>query len=431
MELVRLHKYSALMRNTNGKNVRFHIREIPEYQVYSVTYAGKTVYIPEVNKESLENAFIEPKINITYDLKPTKQELLPLPKSAAITPTVVVDNYFKVNKDAVKDLVKEITGRNNVKFIEDFITGNDLVKGLKGVRYHSKFGTVVIIAQHDCTDQIKHYLSKGTKVYVLDVGMNTVFELPKLNLRVPTLKEQMSKTKMFKINEHNRCLIDEIVRVKLVDYHQYHQERRAEFRLESFLEFNRQNHSGLDIPRNKLEELADTWSAALGYKFSSTPSDKQFQIDDFEPLTFEILPYAGVTHYYFKGYLCESKEPDGKKEIKISHKAILKKRLGVPTEELVQFYKFYQEILDNDLLFECLEYGWELCYQCKRPVYIGHIEIYDQNNPPYCKFCGDTINENRYYFIGSIKPYVEVALTSIEEEYFRGSDDPEEFEELE
>lgn len=412
MELVKSHMYSALFKNDSGHPVRATIRRVKtEYdmqlavchesyhlnQSYVVSLRNEPdVYLPIVNDVVLKDVYCnEPKpvVTITYDLQSTKPEQMPLPLSAAST-QVVVDNYVKINKDIAKQIAIELTNCKQVKLIADLVQGQNFVKGLKGARYHSKFREVVMLAQHDVTSQVKHYLSKGTKVWLIDLGMNEVFELPTITLRIPTLREQMSKTKMFKINEHNNKLIDDAIKIRLVEYTEYHRQRKAEFKLESVLTYHDQ--STLDIPRDTLEDIALTWSKALGYQFSRNIADRTSTILDNQYDKFEILPYAGASGYYFKGYFVEKNEPDARTEVRISPITRLKTRLGVPTQELEEFYQFYQALQEACLTEEALEPNWMLCPTCSKPVLVpeDYIPYADLDNKPECRHCGEPIADS-------------------------------------
>lgn len=396
MNLIQIHDNSVLYRDKDGKAMYASIRRVLESNMFIVRLnnTNKAVYLNEVTPETLTNAFIEnnqPVVTITYDLEPkglNNPNTLPVPK-AALPHVTVVDNYIKINKDVAKALVNELTGNKQVRLIESYVNGDDFKKGLKGARYHSKFREVVIIAQHDVTQQVKHYLSKGTKVWLVDINMNEAFELPSLRLHVPTMRDALSKVKMFKINEHNQKLIDDTIKVKLVDYTNYQRERKNEFKLEAVLQYHTTNYT--DIPREQLEQTALTWSKALGYQFSRPIADRQSTFLDNQYEQFEILPYAGAQGYYFKGYYVEKTDTEGRKQVKINNLTKLRTRLGTPTEELEQFYEFYQALVESNTLELCLEPGYELCTVCNCPVYVSpenDDDLFTEEDVPFCKHCG-------------------------------------------
>ena len=137
--------------------------------------------------------------------------------------------------------------------------------------------------------------------------------------------------------------------------------------------------------RTVLEDFAELFSEAVGWKFSGPIRERKLTAESFDSFRpYETLPYAGRSDYYYKDQLLESDVPSGKTVVTPTLKSRLLAGQGIPVSELIEFRDFLLAIHEFGIE-DYLEPGWAICGTCGNPVRTeGMYEA------KACEFC-DTI----------------------------------------
>lgn len=137
--------------------------------------------------------------------------------------------------------------------------------------------------------------------------------------------------------------------------------------------------------RAVLEDFADIFGAAVGWKFSGPIRERKLTAESFDNFkAYETLPYAGRSDYYYKDQLLESDAPSGKTVVTPTLKSRLLAGQGIPVSELIEFRDFLLAIHEYGIE-DYLEPGWAICDTCGHPVRTEGL--YEQR---FCDFC-DTV----------------------------------------
>ena len=132
--------------------------------------------------------------------------------------------------------------------------------------------------------------------------------------------------------------------------------------------------------RQALEALALKWSAALGWQFTASITQKQTTPDNLEMLQpYEALPAAGKDLSETPDGVIFEVIPGGKFTTQYSRKTILRATQCCSYQELKEFAFYYMALVENNLLKLSLEPGWDIC-QCGAPIRI-------QGSDPDQAFC--------------------------------------------
>lgn len=132
--------------------------------------------------------------------------------------------------------------------------------------------------------------------------------------------------------------------------------------------------------RQALEALALKWSAALGWQFTASITQKQTTPDNLEMLQpYEALPSAGKDLSETPDGVIFEVIPGGKFTTQYSRKTILRATQCCSYQELKEFAFYYMALVENNLLKLSLEPGWDIC-QCGSPIRI-------QGSDPDQAFC--------------------------------------------
>ena len=120
--------------------------------------------------------------------------------------------------------------------------------------------------------------------------------------------------------------------------------------------------------RTVLEDFAELFSEAVGWKFSRPIRERKLTAESFDSFRpYETLPYAGRSDYYYKDQLLEADVPSGKTVVTPTLKSRLLAGQGVPVAELVEFRDFLLAIHEFGIE-DYLEPGWAICGTCGNPV---------------------------------------------------------------
>lgn len=150
--------------------------------------------------------------------------------------------------------------------------------------------------------------------------------------------------------------------------------------------------------RQYLENVAESFSAALGWKFSGPITEREITSDYFDKFkSYQTMSYAGLkgtyrfaetVHSIGDTFIEDDVAPGGINTITPSKKARLKAGKAVPTIELENFKDYVVALIDNNLLEDCLELGWSLC-ECGN-VIRNTGETYED---AFCDYCSRPIPE--------------------------------------
>lgn len=203
---------------------------------------------------------------------------------------------------------------------------------LKAIRLSKVPHTTIIITDelHDVSSWVKTYSDKGIQTYVYMVDTDTFYEDT----------EYLGDLK-------NELLLDSIMR------NRYSQDRAY------------------------LEDLAESFSMALGWTFSGPIKDLSITSDYFDKFKpYETMSYAGfkgsysfanTVHSIGDSFIEDDVAPGSTNTIIPSRKSRLKSGKAVSTIELEQFKEYITALIQSDLLEESLEPGWIIC-KCGNPI---------------------------------------------------------------
>jgi hypothetical protein len=293
-------------------------------------------------------------------------------EEAELQHMLLVDIHVTVDRKPIQELAELVAGELGLKvrFISDMINPftpeHKRVSAIMAIRLSKKPNTMLVVTNddRDATNWVKTYMDKGisTHVYLVD-------------------KDWFYTGEDYLAQYTGELLLDAVMR-------------------------NR--HS---TERPLLEEIAESFSQALGWSFSGPIREQALTpdyLDKFQAR--DVLPYAGWKGNYgfaatirqLNDTLIEDEAPGGKLSITPSHRTRLLVGKACTTQELIDFRDYLMAIIDNDVLAESLEAGWVLC-SCGHPVrQFGPIEA------ATCLYCDAEIEG--FYCTDVDMPYTFVKL---------------------
>lgn len=300
-------------------------------------------------------------------------------EEAELQHLLLVDIHVTVDRKPIQELAELIATELGLeaRFISDmvnpFTPEHKRMAAIMAIRLSKKPNTMLVVTNddRDATNWVKTYMDKGinTHVYLVD-------------------KDWFYTGDDYLAMYSGELLLDLVMR-------------------------NRHSND-----RALLEEIAESFSQALGWTFSGPIREQSLTpdyLDKFQAR--DILPYAGWKGNYsfastirlLNDTLIEDDIPGGKLSITPSHRTRLLVGKACTTQELMDFRDYLMAILDADLLNESLEDGWTLC-SCGHPVrQFGPVEA------AHCPYCDLEIKD--FYCTDVDMPYYLYQLYEIGRDY--------------
>ena len=250
-------------------------------------------------------------------------------ESEQMSNTLLVDVHCKTTRSEIKDAVDdfaEVIGLTPKYMVDDININTPASKfksALTAVRLSKRPEAIMLVTNDyiNVSDWIETYQNNGITVYVHFTGTTVVY----------TAEEY--------INDYAKeMILDKILKSRQC------------------------------CDRTVLEDFAELFSEAVGWKFSRPIRERKLtaaSFDLFKP--YETLPYAGRFDYYYKDQLFEADAPSGKTVVTLTLKSRLLAGQGVPVAELIGFRDFLLAIHEFGIE-DYLEPGWAICGTCGNPV---------------------------------------------------------------